>query len=78
MSHTIPIQEAWKKNSENLLSFPCSSLALILNVYCWSLIFFFQYKLVLATVFVVSGNCTGLAIIWVCVCIVLFQLSEQV
>lgn len=55
------------KNSENLLLFLCSSLTIILHVYCWSLIFFLEYKLVLATVFVISGNSTGLAIIWVCV-----------
>lgn len=60
-----------EKNSENLFSFPCSSLTIIFNVYCWSLIFFFQYKLMLATVFVISGNCTGLAII--CICIVLLR-----
>lgn len=64
------------KNSENPLSFLCSSLTIILRVYCWSLIFFLEYKLVLATVFAISGNSTGLAIIWVCVWLY-FQLSDQ-
>lgn len=77
MSHTIPIQEAWEKIqktfSRSFVPLSQSSFMFIVGVS----FFFFEYKLVLATVFVISGNSTGLAVIWVCVCIVLFQLSDQ-